>query len=119
MQIHGLSEAKSHGLTPVWNATVTLEGNELGRSCLSQKALDLCVSARRRLSAVFVPGAEKLRRTSNQPAALLDSGAAHPSAGSSLPSFSGEAGGTPEAKGRAAVVIERSSSGECGDRAGI
>lgn len=85
----------------------------------STVCVDLCVSARRRLSAVFVPGAEKLRRTSNQPAALLDSGAAHPSAGSSLPSFSGEAGGTPEAKRRAAVVIERSSSGECGDRAGI
>lgn len=85
----------------------------------STVCVDLCVSARRRLSAVFVPGAEKLRRTSNQPAAQLDSGAAHPLAGSSLPSFSGEAGGTPEAKGRAAVVIERSSSGECGDRVGI
>lgn len=85
----------------------------------STVCVDLCVSARRRLSAVFVPGAEKLRRTSNQPAALQDSGAAHPSACSSLPSFSGEAWGTPEAKGRAAVVIERSSSGECGDRAGI
>lgn len=38
----------------------------------STVCVDLCVSARRRLSAVFVPGAEKLRRTSNQPAALLD-----------------------------------------------
>lgn len=77
----------------------------------STVCVDLCVSVRRRLSAVFVPGAEKLRRTSNQPAALLDSGAARPLADSSLPSFSGEAGRTPEAKGRTAVVIERSSSG--------
>lgn len=80
---------------------------------------DPCVSARRRLSAVFVPGAEKLRRTSSQPVALLDSGAACPSADSSLRSSSGESEGSTEAKGRAAVVIERSSSGECGDRAGI
>lgn len=28
MQILGLSEAKSHGLTCMWNVTVTLEGNE-------------------------------------------------------------------------------------------
>lgn len=31
----------------------------------------------------------------------------------------GSLGEPPEEKGRTAVVIERSSSGECGDRAGI
>lgn len=60
------------------------EGGEQGAVCKnveldsSTVCVDLCVSARRRLSAVFVPGAEKLRRTSNQSPALLDSGAASP-----------------------------------------
>lgn len=59
-------------------------GGEQGAVCKnveldsSTVCVDLCVSARRRLSAVFVPGAEKLRRTSNQSPALLDSGAASP-----------------------------------------
>lgn len=80
-------------------------GGEQGAVCKnvdrdsSTVCVDPCVSVRRRLSALFVPGAEKLRRTRSQPAAQLDSGAACPSAGCNHPSSSGEARGAPEPRG--------------------
>lgn len=84
----------------------------------STVCVDPCVSARRRLSAMLVPGAEKLRRAQKAPS-LGGLGRLLSLSGQSFSKGAAGHPGRPWGAVEAAVVITCSSLRLCGEGAGI